>query len=73
MSTKDMRVAGRFKNSIIENDRRKPVGDRVPFGAPFLLPGVGVGIGRVGPGRAGGRRTGYSVGNVNLTRARPPA
>ena len=54
MSTKDMRVAGRFKNSIIENDRRKPVGDRVPFGAPFLLPGVGVGvgvgIGRVGPG-----------------------
>jgi len=56
MSTKDMRVAGRFKNSIIENDRRKLVGDQATFGSPFLLSGIGSGSGsgQVGRPAAGG-------------------
>ena len=80
MSTKDMRVAGRFKNSIIENDRRKLVGDQATFGSPFLLSGIGSGSGsgQVGSGRAGpaaGRRGGRGGGGVvgDQARARPPA
>ena len=68
MSTKLIRVAGRFKNSIIENDRRKLVGDQATFGSPFLLSGIGSGSGsgQVGPGRRPG-----VVGDQ--ARARPPA
>ena len=70
MSTKPIRVAGRFKNSIIENDRRKLVGDQATFGSPFLLSGIGSGSGSGQVGRWASGRVGSGRDIMRRTAAR---